>query len=288
MERDVIADLEVTYLTDEEREQVVAALRADAEKYSELLQKVIITAESGRQFDGAQFFGMVNNLENQVLEWPLERNLKTIEAIIDRIDTLIDAVPKYYQLYYLKGRIWLLALIPRENYIISKREIIDSDPELILIKKQIFDTYGVIEDCHIKALELIESIIKEQSSIPVSAYLTVMKGSLATLFRRHAAFLARSAVRTVRIDEQTMEKIYQLSMRSHLIFGQMFKEDIFIDRYTVGISLANWANALKIVPGPKELPLRYYEAARKICGDDPSIMEGIAYCQELVARQKAQ
>ena len=54
---------------------------------------------------------------------------------------------------------------------------------------------------------------------------------------------------------------------------------VFFGKESVAVVLANYANALKIVPADKEKGLRFYKEARKILGNHPDIEEGIDYFQ---------
>jgi hypothetical protein len=125
-------------------------------------------------------------------------------------------------------------------------------------------------------------LLKTQKLRPIAAYLTGMKLSLATYYRRNAVFQVRSVSDAPQSDAENAE-ILQLTMRAHGLFEQMFAKDVFIDLQMVGVELATWANTLKLVPGPKDRALRYYQIARQICGDDPTILEGIKYCEEILA-----
>ena len=282
MEQIQVVDLTVTLLSDEERHQVVAALLSDAERYTELFQTITITSDTGKQVDGARFFQIANYFEGEVPKMALEENLEQIEGWIKNIDALITLAPEFFQLHYLKARIWLLALVVRENHVIANREQLDRDPSLMLLKKHVFDTYVVIEDCHRRAMQYFTAFQKTQTQLPVTAYLTSMKVSLATYYRRNAVFQVRS-IGTERLTDAAIAEIYQLTMRAHGLFEQMFAKDVFMDLQMVGVALATWANTMKLVPGPKDRALRYYQTARQICGDDPTILEGIKYCEEMLA-----
>jgi len=282
MEQAQLADLQVTYLTEEERSQVIAALMSDAERYTELFKTVTITSDTGRQVDGARFFQIANFFESEVPKMSLQDNLEQIEGWVRRIDALIALAPGFFQPHYLKARIWLLALVARENHVIANRERLDSDPSLMLLKKHVFDTYVVIEDCHRRAMQCFTTFQQSQAALPVTAYLTGMKLSLATYYRRNAAFRVRSVSIASRSDAEIAE-ILQFAIRAHGLFEQMFAKDVFIDLQMVGVALATWANTLKLVPGPKDRALRYYQTARQICGDDPTIIEGIKYCEDILS-----
>jgi len=86
-----------------------------------------------------------------------------------------------------------------------------------------------------------------------------------------------------------MTEIYKLTMTAHSLFEQMFADDVFMDIYTAGAAMATWANTLKLVPvpGAKERALRYYQTARQICGNEPTIIEGIKYCEEVLLNQES-
>jgi hypothetical protein len=282
MEQIQVADLTVTLLSEEERNQVVAALMSDAERYTELFQTITITSDTGKQVDGARFFQIANFFEGYVPHLGLQRNLEQIEGWIKSIDALIALAPEFFQLHYLKTRIWLLALVKRENHVIENRGELDRDPSLMLLKKHVFDTYVVIEDCHRKAMQCFTTFQQAQALLPVTAYLTSMKVSLATYYRRNAAFRVRSVSVAPQSDVEIAE-ILQLAMQAHGLFEQMFAKDVFIDLQMVGVALATWANTLKLVPGPKDRALRYYQTARQICGDAPTIREGIKYCEYMLA-----
>jgi hypothetical protein len=282
METVLLSDLRVTHLDDEERNSVVSELSAEAVRIAESFKSITISSLTGKQVDGASFFSIANEFENHVPNLSLEDNLERIESWVRNIDLLIAAAPDYYQLRFLKGRIWLLALFPRENYVIANREIIAYDPPLMLFKKQILDTYVVIEECHRKAMQLFVNTHAGQERSPISAYLTIMKCSLATYYRRHGYFIIRS-VKAEQIRGQDMEEAYQFIMRSHQMFEPIFANDIFMDVNTAGIALSAWANAMKLVPDSKERALRYYRAARTVCGDHPYILEGIKYLEELLS-----
>jgi len=282
MEQIQAADLTVTLLSEKERIQVIAALLSDAERYSELFQQITITSDTGKQVDGARFFSIANCFEGQVPQMTLQENLKQIEGWIKSIDALITLAPEFFQLHYLKARIWLLALVVRENQVIDNRGELDRDPSLMLLKKHVFDTYVVIEDCHRRAIQYFATFQQSQAQLPVTAYLTSMKVSLATYYRRNAVFQVRSVSIASQSDAKIAE-ILQLAMRAHGLFEQMFAKNVFIDLQMVGVALATWANTLKLVPGPKDRALRYYQTARQICGDDPTILEGIKYCEYMLA-----
>lgn len=275
-----LAGLKVNLLEAEELDKAIEIFRNAHEDLKPTLNRITIKTKAGKEYTGDVFFEALMNFEQQLPSMSIEENLRFSAGYINNITRIINMCPDYFELYFARGRIMAVSYAAREHYLNDNRNRIDTDPEIILLKKEIADSFSIIRKNLIDALKLYTRFYKSNPYPPLNFYRTEIRGILAANYRRYAFFKARSKPKAD-ADKDTKNDIYKSAMLAIRIYQDIFERECFPEIEHAGRLLANFANALKIIPDARDTGLRYYETARGICGDKPEILEGIEYFKNL-------
>lgn len=275
-----LADLKVNILEQNEVDKAVDIFREAHLDLKPTLNRITIKTKAGKEYTGDFFFDALMNFEQQLPQMSVADNLRFTSGYINNITRLINLCPDYYELYFARARIMTAAYAAREHFLFEKKDSIDTDPELILLKKEISDSFSIVRQNLITTIKLFTKFFMSNPYRPLNFYRTEIRGILAANYRRWAFFIARINPRQS-ADKETKEEIYKSALLAIRIYQDIFENECFPNRNHAGRLLANYANAMKILPDAKKTGLLYYETARKICGDKPEILEGIDYYRNL-------
>jgi hypothetical protein len=278
MQKLSIAGYDVNILDKDELSRVKEILMAEIERMKDLIRHLEFEDAAGNKHDGAAFFESAQGFEYMIGNIPFKENFRFTDGYISRLDMLIEQQPDLFEFHFLRARIYLAALVPREQLLFAARESIEKDHTLSSLKEDMLQKYEIMKQGLLRAAELYNKFLENQNYPPLNSYMTDILSKLASCYRRHAAFLVRSDPQPASSKEKIQE-VAELSMHSHGIFEKLMQRAIFFQKESVAVVLANYANALKIAPADKEKGLRFYKEAKKILGNLPDIEEGIDFFQ---------
>ncbi len=276
MKKVALADLKVNILEERELEKAVEIFREAHLDLKPILNRITLKTKAGKEYTGDFFFDALMNFEQQLPFMSIEDNLRFTGGYLNNIARLINLCPDYFELYFSRARILTAAYADREHYLFSRRDKIEADPEMILLKKEISDSFSIVRQNLMTALILFTKFYNSNPYPPLKFYRTEIRGILAANYRRWAFFKARSNPEK-NADRATKDEIYKSALLAIRIYQDLFENECFPDINHAGRLLANFANAMKILPDARKTGLQYYRAAREICGAKPEILEGIEY-----------
>ena len=274
--------LEAKVLDAEEGDGALSVIR-NALKLRSAIRDSLIFATPHGNCNGTEICKMAQVLERWIVNFPTaERVPKITKSYVDSIDRLADADPNFFEYPFLNGRNIKAALQPQERYILQNLERLESCQYLQGLKKKILADYPVSEGYLTRAISLFDAFMESSGSPNIGFYSTAIKTCLAQLYRQEAFFtLMSDSVQNGSFEPQKLERILHLFQKSVDMYNALFQNELFFNEREAAIALAGLANSLKVFPQAWERGLAYYEEARKILGNQSSIMDGMLFIYRL-------